>query len=76
MLIVCVPAYLMVIMWFVRPALGALVGARMVAGQMSTRAALVLGVATVASALVTELMGLHYIIGWRDLARHSAQAGR
>jgi Kef-type K+ transport system membrane component KefB len=63
LLIVSVPAYLMVLLWFVRPTLGALVDARMVAGQVSMRAALVLGVATIASALATELMGLHYIIG-------------
>ena len=63
LLIVSVPAYLMAMLWFVRPTLGALVDARMVAGEVNTRAALVLGVATVASALATELMGLHYIIG-------------
>ena len=63
LLIVSVPAYLMAMVWYVRPTLGALVDARMVAGQVTTRAVLVLGVATVASALATELMGLHYIIG-------------
>jgi Kef-type K+ transport system membrane component KefB len=63
LLIVAVPAYLMAMVWYVRPALGRLVDARMVAGEVSTRAALVLGVATAASALTTELMGLHYIIG-------------
>jgi Kef-type K+ transport system membrane component KefB len=63
LLIVSVPAYLMAMVWCVRPALGALVDARMDGGQITTRAALVLGVATAASALTTELMGLHYIIG-------------
>jgi len=62
-LIACVPVYLIVIVRFVRPALAALLAERMRDGQFGTRAAVVLGVATVASALTTELIGLHYIIG-------------
>ena len=63
LLIVAAPAYLLVMLRFARPALSALVAARMLDEQISTRAAVVLGAATIASALTTELMGLHYIIG-------------
>jgi Kef-type K+ transport system membrane component KefB len=58
-----VPLYL-VIMWRVaRPLLGRMVGARMRDGTAGERALAVVGAVTIASALATEAMGLHYIIG-------------
>ena len=58
-----VPLYL-VVMWRVaRPLLGRMVGARMRDGTAGERALAVVGAVTIASALATEAMGLHYIIG-------------
>jgi Kef-type K+ transport system membrane component KefB len=58
-----VPLYL-VVMWRVaRPLLGRMVGARMRDGMAGERALAVVGAVTIASALATEAMGLHYIIG-------------
>jgi Kef-type K+ transport system membrane component KefB len=58
-----VPLYL-VVMWRVaRPLLGRMVGARMRDGMAGEGALAVVGAVTIASALATEAMGLHYIIG-------------
>jgi Kef-type K+ transport system membrane component KefB len=62
-LLVLLPVYLVVMVKFVRPLLIALVTARMRNGVVSTGALVLIGAATIASALATELMGLHYIIG-------------
>lgn len=62
-LLVLSPAYLILMVWIVRPALSNLVTVRMGNGGMNTRAAVVVVAATIASALVTDLAGLHYIIG-------------
>ena len=62
-LLILAPIYLGVMVWLVRPALGRLVTDRMLNGGISTRAAVVVAVATLASALATDLMGLHSIIG-------------
>jgi len=47
----------------VRPALGKMVTARMRDQGINARAMVIVGAATIASALATDLMGLHYIIG-------------
>jgi Kef-type K+ transport system membrane component KefB len=70
-LIPSVPLYLFVMVQIVRPVLGRMLAARiplqvkdrMLVKEVNTRALVVLGAATIASALTTELMGLHYIIG-------------
>ncbi len=60
---VLLPVYLIVMVKIVRPVLGAMVIARMGHDAISSRALVLIGAATIASALATELMGLHYIIG-------------
>jgi Kef-type K+ transport system membrane component KefB len=55
--------YLLFMVRVARPVLGEMVASRMLDKQLNTRAAVVVGAATIASALATELMGLHYIIG-------------
>jgi Kef-type K+ transport system membrane component KefB len=62
-LIVAAPLYLVGMIFVLRPLLGKLVKDRMSEDEITPRAAVVVGVVTIASALVTELMGLHYIIG-------------
>jgi Kef-type K+ transport system membrane component KefB len=62
-LIVLLPAYLFAMIRFVRPLLGHMVLARMQDDSINARGLVVVGAATIASALVTELMGLHYILG-------------
>jgi Kef-type K+ transport system membrane component KefB len=62
-LFVAAPVYLLFMAWVVRPVLGGMVAFRMHDKEVNTRAAVVVGAATIASALTTELMGLHYIIG-------------
>lgn len=63
LLLVLVPAYLLVMVRVVRPVLGSMVVARMRDEMIDTRALAIVGAATIASALATELMGLHYIFG-------------
>ena len=62
---VLVPVYLFLMVRVVRPVLASMVTARMQDRDegVNTRAAVVVGAATIASALATELMGLHFIIG-------------
>jgi Kef-type K+ transport system membrane component KefB len=55
--------YLLFMVRVVRPVLGEMVASRMLDKQLNTRSAVVVGAATIASALATELMGLHYILG-------------
>lgn len=62
-LLLAAPIYLLLMVWVVRPVLGEMVAFRMHDKEVNTRAAVVVGAATIASALTTELMGLHYIIG-------------
>jgi Kef-type K+ transport system membrane component KefB len=64
-LLVLVPVYLLFMVRVVRPALDKLVTARMQDGDqgVTTRGAVVVGAVTIASALATDLMGLHFIIG-------------
>ena len=62
-LLVVLPAYLFIMIRFVRPVLGNMVAARMHNSTINTRSLVLVGAATFASALATELMGLHYIIG-------------
>jgi Kef-type K+ transport system membrane component KefB len=62
-LLISVPLYLFLIVWVARPVLGRMLTSRMSNQGLNTRALIVLGAATIASALATELMGLHYIIG-------------
>jgi Kef-type K+ transport system membrane component KefB len=62
-LLLLAPAYLITMVWIVRPILGKMVMIRMMDEVIYTRALVVVGAATIASALTTELMGLHYIIG-------------
>ena len=64
-LLVTVPLYLLLMVRVVRPTLAKLVTARMQDGDegVTTRGAVVVGAATIASALATDLMGLHFIIG-------------
>lgn len=58
-----VPVYLIFMIWAVRPLLGRMVVARMQDETVDERALAVVGAVTIASALATEAMGLHYIIG-------------
>jgi len=58
-----VPAYLLVMTRVVRPLLGGMVIARLRDGKVEERALAVIGAVTIASALATEAMGLHYILG-------------
>jgi Kef-type K+ transport system membrane component KefB len=70
-LIISVPLYLFLMVRIVRPVLGSMLAARipvrvkdrMLVKEVNARALVVVGAATIASALTTELMGLHYIIG-------------
>lgn len=62
-LVVAALLYLLFMVRVVRPVLGEMVASRMLDKQLDTRSAVVVGAATIASALATELMGLHYIIG-------------
>jgi Kef-type K+ transport system membrane component KefB len=63
-LLALVPIYLILMVRVVRPALAKMVTARLRDGdEVTTRAAVVVGAAMIASALATELMGLHFIIG-------------
>jgi len=58
-----VPVYLVVMVQCVRPMLGSMVVSRMRGEVVNERAMAVVGAVTIASALATEAMGLHYIIG-------------
>ena len=58
-----VPLYLVVMVKVVRPLLGRMVVARMQNGTVNERTLAVVGAVTIASALATEALGLHYIIG-------------
>ncbi|MGH6839161.1 MAG: cation:proton antiporter [Methylocella sp.] len=58
-----VPLYLVFMGRVVRPLLGRMVVARMRDDMVDERALAVVGAVTIASALATETMGLHYIIG-------------
>jgi len=58
-----VPAYLLVMIRVARPLLGGMIIARMRDGKVEERALAVVGAVTIASALATEAMGLHYILG-------------
>jgi Kef-type K+ transport system membrane component KefB len=62
-LLVLAPAYLILMVRVVRPILGNMVMIRMLDEVIYTRALVVVGAAAIASALATELMGLHYIMG-------------
>jgi Kef-type K+ transport system membrane component KefB len=62
-LVVLASLYLSLMVRVVRPRLGKMVMARMRDEVINARALMVVGGATIASALATELMGLHYIIG-------------
>jgi Kef-type K+ transport system membrane component KefB len=70
-LLVSVPLYLFLMVRIVRPVLGSMLAARtrvqvkdrLLVKEVTGRALVVVGAATFASALATELMGLHYIIG-------------
>jgi Kef-type K+ transport system membrane component KefB len=61
--LVLVPLYLVFMIRVVRPLLGSMVVARMRDGMVDERALAVVGAVTIVSALATEAMGLHYIIG-------------
>jgi Kef-type K+ transport system membrane component KefB len=61
--LVLLPVYLVIMTRVVRPLLGWLVMCRMQNGEVQERALAVVGAMTIASALATEAMGLHYILG-------------
>jgi Kef-type K+ transport system membrane component KefB len=61
--LVLLPVYLLVMTRVVRPLLGWLVTCRMQNGEVQERALAVVGAVAIASALATEAMGLHYILG-------------
>ena len=61
--LVLLPVYLLVMARIVRPLLGWLVMTRMRNGEVQERALAVVGAVAIASALATEAMGLHYILG-------------
>jgi Kef-type K+ transport system membrane component KefB len=58
-----VPLYLVFMIKVVRPLLGRMVVARMQNGTVNERTLAVVGAVTIVSALATEALGLHYIIG-------------
>jgi Kef-type K+ transport system membrane component KefB len=62
-LFVLAPVYVILMVRVVRPVLGRMIMVRMPDDVVNTRALVLVGAATIASALATELMGLHYIIG-------------
>jgi Kef-type K+ transport system membrane component KefB len=62
-LLVLAPAYIFLMIRVARPVLSKMIVKRMQDQVVHARALVVVGGATIASALVTELMGLHYIIG-------------
>jgi Kef-type K+ transport system membrane component KefB len=62
-LLVLAPLYVILMVRIVRPVLGKMIMVRMSDDVVNTRALVLVGAATMASALATELMGLHYIIG-------------
>lgn len=62
-LLLAAPIYFLVAVWILRPTLGVLIAHRMRGDQISNRAAVLVGAASIASALVTEVIGLHYILG-------------
>jgi Kef-type K+ transport system membrane component KefB len=61
--ILLLPVYLVFMVRVMRPLLGSMVVARMRDGIVDERTLAVVGAVTIASALATETMGLHYIIG-------------
>ena len=61
--LVFIPVYLVVMVRVVRPLLGRMVVARMRNGEVQERALALVAAVTIASALVTEAVGLHYILG-------------
>ena len=62
-LLVLVPVYLLVMVRVVRPLLDNMVTARMRDDVVNVRALAIVGAATIASGLATELMELHYVFG-------------
>ena len=62
-LFVLAPLYVILMVRVVRPVLSRMIMVRMPDDVVNTRALVLVGAATIASALATELMGLHYIIG-------------
>jgi Kef-type K+ transport system membrane component KefB len=62
-LLILLPTYLIFMVKVARPMLGDMVKKRMLRNEINARAMALVGAATIASALATELMGLHYIIG-------------
>jgi Kef-type K+ transport system membrane component KefB len=61
--LVLLPIYLLIMARVVRPLLDRLVTFRMRNGEVQERALAVVGAVAIASALATEAMGLHYILG-------------
>lgn len=61
--VLLIPLYLVVMVRYVRPLLGNMVVARMQGEVVNERALAIVSIVTIASALATEAMGLHYIIG-------------
>jgi Kef-type K+ transport system membrane component KefB len=57
------PLYVILMVRIVRPVLGNMIMVRMPEEVVNTRALVLVGAATIASALATEIMALHYIIG-------------
>jgi Kef-type K+ transport system membrane component KefB len=62
-LLALAPIYLVIMLQVARPVLSQMVSIRMCDNLINPRALVVLGAATIASALATEFMGLHFIIG-------------
>jgi Kef-type K+ transport system membrane component KefB len=63
MTLALVPLYLLVMVRFARPMIDRMVSSRMESVAVGERALAVVGALAIASAVVTEAMGLHYIIG-------------
>jgi Kef-type K+ transport system membrane component KefB len=63
MTLALVPLYLLVMVRFVPPMIDRMVSSKMESDAVGERALAVVGALTIASAVVTEAMGLHYIIG-------------
>jgi Kef-type K+ transport system membrane component KefB len=62
-LFILAPLYVILMVRFVRPVLGRMIMVRMPDEVVNTRALVLVAAATIGSALATEIMGLHYIIG-------------
>lgn len=61
--LLALPVYLLLMVWVVRPLLARAVTALLQGGTMGEAALVVVGAAAIGSAVVTQVIGLHYLFG-------------